>query len=115
MKKRNHDETQEQVNLTLDAFGTDEPPGIDPWFYQRLTNRINHELSGEVPAQQTWWSHVLKPSMLVGLVALNVVMIVWIATPTESTSSGQTNSIEALTTQYGLNFADTYLLSDNGE
>jgi len=115
MKKRNHAEIQEEVNRTLDAFRTDDPPKMDPWFYDRLTNRINHEQSGEVPALQTWWNHVLKPGMLVGLVALNVIMMVWIATPTESATSGQASSIEALTSQYGLNFADTYLLSDNGE
>jgi len=115
MKKRNHAEIQEQVDSTLESFHTDEPPEMDPWFYDRLTNRIKHEQTGEVQFSNTWWNHVLKPGMLVGLVALNVVMIIWIATPTESAILGQTSSIENLTTQYGLNFADTYLLSDIGE
>jgi len=115
MKKRNHAEIQEQVDLTLGSFHTDEPPKVDPWFFERLENRIKHEETGVAKAPQVWWNQVLKPGMLVGLVALNVVMMVWITTPIESGSTGQTNYLEDLSSQFGLNYEDTYLLTVDGE
>ncbi len=57
----------------------------------------------------------MKPGMLVGLVALNLIMMVWIAMPSETSSSGRSDYIENLSSQYGLNYADTYLLSEEGE
>ena len=115
MKTRNHDEIQKQVELTLNAFNQDEPPELDPWFYDRLENRIEHELIHDTPATENWWSRALKPGMLVGLVALNLVMMIWIAMPSETSASGRSDYIENLSSQYGLNFTDTYLLSDEGE
>ncbi|MBC8375093.1 MAG: hypothetical protein H8E26_03540 [FCB group bacterium] len=115
MKKSNHDEIQGQVKLTLDAFRQDEPPEMDPWFYDRLNNRIEHELNPDTPAIEAWWSRVVKPGMLVGLVTLNLIMMVWIAVPNETSASGRSDYIENLSSQYGLNYADTYLLSEEGE
>ena len=115
MKKRYQNKIQEQVDLTLDAFHTDEPPEMDPWFYDRLKNRIDHKLDENTPTIESWWSRALKPGMLLGLVALNLIMMVWIATPSETTASGRSDYIENLSSQYGLNYADTYLLSSEGE
>jgi len=115
MKKSNHDEIQEQVKLTLEVFRQDDLPAMDPWFYDRLTHRIEHELNQDKPAIETWWNRAVKPGMLAGLVALNVVMMIWIATPTETSSTDQIDIIEQLSSQYGLNFSDTYLISETGE
>ncbi|NQV42507.1 MAG: hypothetical protein HQ506_09150 [Candidatus Marinimicrobia bacterium] len=115
MKKSNHDEIQEQVKLTLEAFHQDEPPEMDPWFYDRLKNRIEHEDNHDSPSIEAWWSRVLKPGMLIGLVALNLIMMIWIAIPNETSSTGRSDYIENLSSQYGLNYADTYLLSEEGE
>ncbi len=113
MTKQNRSE--KQIEKTLKAFKTDVPPEMDPWFYERLTNKIRQGQSDKSPDKISWFAAVLKPGMLLGLVALNILMMVWISMPTESVSSGSTNYLESLSSQYGLNYSDTYLLSESGE
>ncbi len=115
MKKRHQDEIQKQVNRTLEAFQKDKPPEMDPWFYEHLQNRIEAEQANEAPAIETWWNRALKPGLLVGLAAVNVIMMIWIATPTDTSANTQTSYIESLSSQYGLNYADTYLMNNTGE
>lgn len=106
---------EEQVESTLKAFKTDVPPEMDPWFYEHLTNKIKQEQTSEKTDRVSWFASVLKPGMLLGLVALNILMLVWISMPNESNSTGSTNYLESLSSQYGLNYTDTYLLSESGE
>lgn len=113
MSKQNR--IEDQIENTLKAFKTDVPPDMDPWFYERLTNKIKQGQTNESQKNVSWFATILKPGMLLGLVALNILMMVWISMPTESVPSGSTNFMESLSSQYGLNYSDTYLLSESGE
>ncbi|NQV13848.1 hypothetical protein HQ531_00210 [bacterium] len=112
MKKPSDHRIQDQVNKTLDSFNSDVPPTMDPWFYERLTNRIKQESSGADSAQEPWFIQALKPGMMAGLVVLNILIMFWTFSSAEIVSSARMTNIENLSTQYGLNYSDTYLLSD---
>lgn len=106
---------EDQIENTIKAFKKDDPPEMDPWFYERLKHRLEHELNQDRSVIGTWWNRALKPGMLAGLVVLNVVTMLWIATPAETSSTDQIDIVEQLSAQYGLNFSDTYLISETGE
>ncbi len=106
---------QNQVDQTLDAFDAKVPPPTDPWFFDRLTNTITHESLDSKPDLDNIIMGILRPGMLAGLLALNVLLMVWVFKPADVSSTGRTTYIESLSTEYGLNFSDAYLLGDNGE
>ncbi len=113
------DQKQKQVNLavekTLEAFKTDIPPKLDPWFYDRLINRIQSEESDKEHALADWFSRVFKPGLLAGLVALNIMIMIWNSGLQKSDTSPRKSYINNLTEEYGLNISDTYLLNIQGE
>ncbi len=115
MNRTNDQRIQDQVDQTLEAFDIEVPPPEDPWFFDRLTNRITHESINNGRNVNLFFQGILKPTMLTGLVALNVFMMVWIFKPGETSTSSRMTYIESLSEEYGLNYTDTYLLSESGE
>lgn len=111
MKEKDKHPIESKVNAALSSFKSDIPPSIDPWFYERLTNRIKQEQEDSPKTLRTGLWGVLKPGLLTGLVALNVIMMVWMSSPAGSTSDGRDSNIQSLASQYGLNNADAYLLT----
>ncbi|NQV29412.1 MAG: hypothetical protein HQ508_00870 [Candidatus Marinimicrobia bacterium] len=113
------DQKQKQVNReverTLEAFKTDVPPKLDPWFYDRLMNRIQNDEDSSQPVFISWFPRVLKPGLLAGLVALNIMIMIWNSGLQQSDSSPRITYIDNLTDEYGLNISDTYLLNSEGE
>lgn len=104
----------EEVGKTLDAFKQDQVPEMEPWFLNRLENKIKYDLEGEAQAPAAWWGHVLKPSLMAGLVALNVIALVFLTDVSASADDGRESYLEDLSSQFGLNYTESYMLSEGG-
>lgn len=103
---------EEQVGQTLASFKLDQPPEMDPWFYDRLTRRIQAAENSKEEGKFSWITQSLKPGLVAGLVALNILMMIWTFTPEAQDSQLRSSYIEDLSTEYGLNFSDSYLVND---
>ena len=115
MTDTNEQKIQDQVNQTLETFDEQVPPPVDPWFFDRLTNSITNESLSKKPDVDNIILGILRPGMLAGLVTLNVMLMVWVFKPADINLTGRTTFIESLSTDYGLNYSDAYLLGDNLE
>ncbi len=115
MIDKNQKQVQQKVEQTLEAFKTDIPPGLDPWFYDRLMHRIHDGADSSQQKLTSWFSGVLKPGLLAGLVALNIMIMIWNSGLQQSDTSPRKSYINNLTEEYGLNISDTYLLNVQGE
>ena len=115
MKQKIDPEIEKLVEETLTAYTAEVPPPMDPWFFERLSNRITHVRMDERESTIPFLTGILKSGMLTALVALNVLLVVWTFFPDGSLASSRTTHIESLSSEYGLNYSDAYLLEDGGQ
>lgn len=108
---------KDRVEETLQAFEKDVPPPLDPWFFERMVKRIALPKVEDRQNNEFMIGRVLRSGLLTGLAALNILVVVWMLDANANTSdtSGRDSYIESLTSQYGLNVTDSYLLSDSKE
>ena len=104
-----------RVEQTVQSFEKDVPPPLDPWFFERMANRITHEKVDVRGNYDFLFLRILKPGLLAGLAALNILMMVQVFDTDNTEATGRESIIENLSSQYGLNITDTYLLVETGE
>jgi hypothetical protein len=106
---------KDRVEETLQAFEKDVPPPLDPWFFERMVNRIALPKMEDRQNNDFIIGRVLRSGLLTGLAALNILVVVWMLDANASDTVGRDSYIESLTSQYGLNVTDSYLLSESKE
>ena len=106
---------ESRVDQTLDAFKQEVPPPMDPWFFERMVNRITRPTVDTRESYEFIIGRVLRSGLLTGLAAFNILMVIWLFDAQVSHSSGRESYIESLSSQYGLNYSDSYLLSQSKE
>ena len=111
--KRQIIQVRHQIEETLNAFRSD--PGLphDPWFFEKLQNRMRETQRSPGRNEMSLYERLLRPALLVSLVAFNILAVVWALDMEQPERNGSTNYIDNLADEYGLNIADTYLL-ENG-
>jgi hypothetical protein len=119
MTRHDHQTDEQQiktrVEATLQAFEKDVPPPLDPWFFERMINRISHPTVNTRQNYDFIIGRVLRSGLLTGLAALNILMVIWMLGSNTSEVVGRSSYIEALSSQYGLDVTDSYLLSQSKE
>ena len=112
-QKKQNNRVQRQIEQTLEAFRPDPGMPHDPWFYEKLQQRLRHSRQASGQNETHRYGRVLRPALLVSLVAFNILAVIWVLDFSPSEPSGRTAYIDNLAHEYGLNIADTYLLSSD--
>ena len=91
---------QDEIDKTLDSFGKAPSIQADPYFLTRLRARIDEESSRHASPGSRFMES-LKPALLAGIVAANIVTGVLVLGPSETTRADRLQS-----------FAEAYSLDD---
>lgn len=112
-KKHKNQRVQDQVKATLNAFKSDPGLSHDPWFFEKLQNRMRGTRGSFRQYESTWYGRFLRPALLVSLIVFNILAVVWVLDINQTELSSRTAYIDNLADEYGLNIADAYLLSSD--